>query len=106
MYCVTMRACVLLCAVLACAGTARAADSDGWEQIADKEGVKVYRRSVPGSRLKSMRGVGVVDAPVRTVALVLLDDPRAPEWVDSLAESRVVRVLSPYEYVEYNHVAM
>jgi hypothetical protein len=106
-----MRACALLCAVLACAGSARAgstraADSDGWEQIADKEGVKVYRRSVPGSRLKSMRGIGIVDAPVRIVALVLLDDPRAPEWVDSLAESRVVRVLSPYEYVEYNHVAM
>src|SRR6185312_8932030 len=83
-----------------------AADSNGWEQIADKDGVKVYRRSVPGSRLKSMRGVGIVDAPVRLVALVLLDDPRATEWVDSLAESRVVRVLSPYEYIEYNHVAM
>lgn len=101
-----MRACALLCVVLACAGSARAADKDGWEQIADKEGVKVFRRSVAGSRLKSMRGVGIVDAPVRLVALVLLDDPRAPEWVDSLAESRVVRVLSPYEYIEYNHVAM
>jgi hypothetical protein len=81
-------------------------DADGWEQIADKENVQVYRRSVPGSKLKSMRGVGLVGAPVATVALVLLDDDRAPEWVDSLAESRVVRVSSPYEYIEYNHVAM
>jgi hypothetical protein len=48
----------------------------------------------------------MVDAPVRTVALVLLDDDRAPEWVDSLAEARVVRVLSPTEYVEYNHASM
>jgi hypothetical protein len=79
---------------------------DGWEQIADKDGVQVYRRSIPGSPLKSMKGVGVVDAPVATVALVLLDDDRAPEWVDSLAESRVVRLLSPHEYIEYNHVAM
>jgi hypothetical protein len=102
-----MRACALLCAILvACAGTARAADSDGWEQIADKEGVKVYRRSIAGSRFKSMRGIGIVDAPVRLVALVLLDDPRAHEWVDSLAESRVVRLISPYEYIEYNHIAM
>ncbi len=79
---------------------------DGWEQIADKDGVQVFRRSVPGSPLKSMKGIGLVDAPPETVALVLLDDDRAPEWVDSLAESRVVRVLSPYEYIEYNHVAM
>lgn len=101
-----MRAVALLCALVVCAGSARAADSDGWEQIADKDGVKVYRKSVAGSRLKSMRGVGIVDAPPRIVALVLLDDPRAHEWVDSLAESRVVRVLSPYEYIEYNHIAM
>jgi hypothetical protein len=94
------------CLSLASAGTARAGDNGDWEQIADKDGVKVYRRSVAGSRLKSMRGVGIVDAPVRIVALVLLDDPRAHEWVDSLAESRVVRVLTPYEYIEYNHIAM
>jgi hypothetical protein len=79
---------------------------DGWEQIADKEGVKVFRRSRPGSPIKSMKGIGIVDAPLATVALVLLDDARAPEWVDSLAESRVVRVISPHEYIEYNHVAM
>ena len=79
---------------------------DGWEQIADKQGVKVYRRSTEGSPLKSMKGVGVVDAPVATVALVLLDDDRSPEWVDSLAECRVVRMVSPHEYLEYNHVAM
>jgi hypothetical protein len=80
--------------------------ADGWEQIADKEGVQVYRKSVPGSPLKSMKGVGVVDAPVATVALVLLDDARAPEWVDSLAESRVVRTMSAHEYIEYNHIDM
>lgn len=101
-----MRACAVLCLALVAAGSARAANRDDWEQIADKEGVKVYRKSVPGSRLKSVRGIGIVDAPVRIVALVLLDDPRAPEWVDSLAESRVVRVLSPYEYIEYNRVSM
>src|SRR3954470_18124850 len=80
--------------------------ADGWEQIADKDGVKVYRKSVAGSPLKSMKGIGVVDAPVATVALVLLDDDHAPEWVDSLAESRVVRMINPHEYIEYNHVAM
>jgi hypothetical protein len=89
-------------------GSARAGKvgPDGWEQIADKDGVKVFRRSVPGSPLKSMRGIGTVNAPPATVALVLLDDDRAPQWVDSLAESKVVKVNSPYDYIEYNHIAM
>jgi hypothetical protein len=79
---------------------------DGWEQISDKGGVLVFRRSVPGSPLKSMKGIGTVNASPATVALVLLDDDRAPEWVDSLAESKVVKVNSPYDYIEYNHIAM
>jgi hypothetical protein len=80
--------------------------ADGWEQIADKDGVTVFRKSVPGSPLKSMKGIGIVDAPVTTVALVLLDDARSHEWVDSLAECRVERMVNPHEYIEYNHIAM
>jgi hypothetical protein len=95
--------CVLLGATGAHAGSVGA---DGWEQVSDKEGVRVFRRSVPGSPLKSMKGIGVVDAPVATVALVLLDDARASEWVDSLAESKVVRMVTAHEYIEYNHVSM
>ena len=38
------------------------------------------------------------------VASVLLDPRRAPEWVDDLTESRVVRHLREDSYIEYNHV--
>ena len=77
-----------------------------WEKAGDEAGVAVYRREVPGSPFLAVKGTGVVDAPPRTVALVLLDDDRAPEWVDSLAEARVVRVVSAAEYIEYNRAAM
>ena len=86
-------------ALLLAAGTA-------WEKVGDEAGVAVFRREVPGSAFLAVKGTGVVDAPPRTVALVLLDDARAPEWVDSLAEARVVRVVSPAEYIEYNRAAM
>lgn len=77
-----------------------------WEEIQDTDGVKVYRRDLPDRSINSVKGSGIVDAPVATVALVLLDDARSPEWVDSLTEARVVRMISPSEYIEYNHVAM
>ena len=77
-----------------------------WEKVGDEAGVEVYRREVPGSAFLAVKGTGFVDAPVKTVALVLLDDARAPEWVDSLAEARVVRMISPAEYIEYNHASM
>lgn len=77
-----------------------------WEEVGEADGVKVYRRSLPDRAINSVKGTGIVDAPVHKVALVLLDDAHAPDWVDSLAEARVVRVVHPTEYIEYNHVAM
>jgi hypothetical protein len=78
----------------------------GWEKTGSEAGVEVYRREVPGSAFLAVKGTGIVEAPVRTVALVLLDDARAREWVDSLAEARVVRTLSEVEYIEYNRASM
>jgi len=95
----------LSCAALV--ATARAAaparDADGWEKTDDRDGVTVFRREDPGSPFHGIKGSGLVDAKVSAVALVLLDDARAPEWVDSLDEARVVNVISPNEYIEYNH---
>lgn len=78
----------------------------GWEKIGDTDGVTVFKREVPGSPFHGIRGSGLVQAPPWKVALVLLDDARAPEWVDSLDAAMVVNVVSPVEYIEYNHVSM
>ena len=50
--------------------------------------------------------MGVIAAPVSKIALVLLDCRHAPDWVQSLVESRVVRQHAPNHYVEYNRVGM
>lgn len=80
--------------------------ADDWKEVQDTDGVKVFSRSLPDRPIRSVKGTGIVDAPVAKVVLVLLDDARAPEWVDSLAEARVVRQIGPSEYIEYNHVSM
>jgi hypothetical protein len=78
----------------------------GWEKVSVSGDVDVFRRNIPGSHIKSVKGVGVVYAPVDIVSLVLIDDEHAAEWVDSLAEARVLQVKSPFEYLEYNHASM
>ncbi len=92
---------------VAIAITAVALAPDGeWENVDTVDGVAVFRRSLPGSPIKSIRGVGVVDVPVASVAAILLDELHSPEWIDSLAEAKVVRHVQEDEYVEYNHVSM
>jgi hypothetical protein len=77
-----------------------------WEKAGEAHGVVLWRRDVPGSAFKAVKGTGFVDAPLRKVALVLLDDARAPEWIDHLAEARVVRMVSSEEYIDYTRVSL
>jgi hypothetical protein len=87
-------------------GFPRSAHADDWKLVHEQHGIHIYRREIPGSPLVSFRGVGTIDAPLWKIASILLDTARAPEWVDSLKASRVVRRLAPNSYVEYNHLGM
>lgn len=95
-----------MAAVVFAAAGPRAATSDGWSLVTSDRGVEVYRRTIAGSGVVAFKGVGAIDAPLWKVASILLDTKRAPEWADSLKESRVVRRLGPNGYVEYNHLGM
>jgi hypothetical protein len=79
---------------------------DQWTLIGNEHAIAIYRHDVPGSGIVALKGEGAIDAPVWKVASVLLDTRRAPEWVDSLAESRLVRTLSATSYIEYNHLRL
>jgi hypothetical protein len=75
-----------------------------WEKFDEEEGIAVFRREVPGSPIIALRGEGVVDAPILRVASILVDTSRSKEWIDRLAEVKVVRKLSENEYVHWTHI--
>jgi len=80
------------------------APTDGWKLVKKDDTLELYEREVPGSDVIAFRGEGLLEAPIARVASVLLDDPHATEWVDSLEESKVLRKISPLEFIEYNHI--
>ena len=84
--------------------TAPARKQSDWVRTGDDDGIVTYKREVRGSDIIALRGEGTIDAPLMRVVSVLLDYARAPEWVDSLAEVRVVRMTGPLEFIEYDHV--
>jgi hypothetical protein len=98
-----MRKLTLCVVMLAVASLSRA---DDWKSIGRKDGIEIYRREVPGTGVVAFKGLGAIDAPLWKVASILLDTKRAPEWADSLVESRVVKRLGMNVYVEYNHIHM
>ena len=81
-------------------------DAADWTLMSRRDGIEIYRREMPGTPLVVFKGEGPIDAPVWKIASILLDTKRAPEWADSLKESRVAKRLGPAEYEEYNHLGM
>jgi len=81
-----------------------ASKTENWTLTGHADGLATYRQDVPGSSIVALKGEGIVSAPLWKVAAILLDTRRAPEWVDSLVESRMVRPLTATSYVEYNHL--
>lgn len=97
---------LILAALFVLAPVARADDPAffahaNWEKIRDDDGIQVYRWGPPHSELFAFKGSGVIDAPLPRLATVLLDAERRHEWVPNVIESRLIRVISPLERIEY-----
>lgn len=75
-----------------------------WQKCLNSDGLMLYWSKVEGSEVIAFRAEGIVDAPVEKVASVVVDTARGTEWVNSLLESKVVRVVSPTEFIEYDRV--
>jgi hypothetical protein len=75
-----------------------------WEQFDEQEGIRMFRREVPGSSIVALRGDGFIEAPIARVASVLADRDRSVEWIDRLVRTKVLRQLSDTESINWNHI--
>jgi hypothetical protein len=75
-----------------------------WEQFDEEDGIRMFRRDVPGSSIVGLRGEGFVAAPIARVASVLADRKRSTEWIDRLVKTKVIRELSESESINWNHI--
>jgi START domain len=75
-----------------------------WQKSCNSNGLTIYWSKVEGSPIIAFKGEGIVDAPLEKVASIIIDTTRGTEWIDSLMESKVVRSISPTEFIEYDHV--
>lgn len=71
-------------------------DSNGeWEFVTDDEGVEIYRCRIPGSPIYAVRGIAEVKAPIDKIFTIIKDVENRKEWVDYVAEAKVVKALGP-----------
>ena len=80
------------------AALAVSSDETPWSLISDAEGIKTYRKEVPGSEVFPLKGVTILDAQIEKVLTLMLDDNRATEWIDLLTEIKLIKTYSDRQY--------
>jgi hypothetical protein len=77
-----------------------------WNKCSNDNGLTTYWSKVEGNEVIAFKGKGLVNAPIENVASVIIDTTRGTEWINSLAESKVVRTISDHEFIEYDHAGI
>jgi hypothetical protein len=67
-----------------------AESGDDWKLIKQTNGVAIYSRPHPGSRLKEFKAIGEIDAPSQVVHKVIDDVEDYPNFMPYTAEARVI----------------
>ncbi|MDH3391748.1 MAG: START domain-containing protein, partial [Desulfobulbaceae bacterium] len=56
-------------------------------------------KEIPGSKVFPLKGVTILNAQIVKVLTLMLDDDRATEWIDLLAEIKLIRTYSDSRYI-------
>ncbi len=94
--------CIALIALLVQLGHA----SEWYSVDNTTDGIQIFRKEVSDSGLVAFRGIGVVEAPLPLVATVIFDTDRRREWIDGLADSRIILWQDKDTFVEYDHIGL
>jgi hypothetical protein len=76
---------------LASSGPAPSGPSDGWTLSSKSNGVILYSRPRPGSRLKEFKAVGEIEAPAQSVHGVINDIDAYPSFMPFMTECRLIK---------------
>lgn len=86
--------------------SSKASAQGPWKFATEKDGIKVYSRSVPNSKVKALRVTCTLDATLSSVVTLLLDVPATPQWVSHTKSCTLIKRVSPAELYYYSEVSL
>lgn len=79
---------------------------EDWKLKSEKDNIKIYSKSLPESKIKSLKVVCPINARLTQLAAVLLDIKATAEWVYKTKSAIVQKQLSPTEIIYYSEIDM
>lgn len=77
-------------------------DTSKWKLIEVANGVSTFEKISNGGELVAFRGEILIQAPLKKVATILVNQSLQKQWVDAYVEGKNVSEKSEFEYVQYS----
>lgn len=90
---------LLFVAKLAVAGP-----EEPWSLSTDKEGIRVYTRHIPDSKIKAIKVECTFNASAAQLVAVLMDIKTCSEWVYHTKSATIIKQVSPSDIYYYSEV--
>ncbi len=75
-----------------------------WKLKTDDEGIKVYTKSLPGSKIKAIKIECTVQATMSQLVYVIMDINTSKEWVYNTKSCVMLKQVSPLDLYYYSEV--
>lgn len=75
-----------------------------WKLRTDKNGIRVYSREVPGSRIHALKVESTFSVPASRLIAVILDIEGATQWLYSTKSCTLLKTVSPSEVYYYSEI--
>ncbi len=81
------------------------AQSD-WQLKTDQDGIKIYTREIPGSKIKALKVDATFDATSAQLVNLIMDVNNARDWVYHTKSSTLIKRVSSSELYYYSEVSL
>lgn len=91
-----------LAVFIACCVTQAIAAGDGpWQLKRSRDGIKVYTRTVAGSKFRAVKATATIHTRLSSIVAMVRDTRACPHWQAMCAEARALKVISPTDVYVY-----
>ncbi len=102
----TRRSILALVACLTLVSALGFAQEGSWENVGTFDGVKVWRKQVPGSELFAFKGEITANLHIGKIMTTFLDRDQRKFWVDRFAEQKMLEKPNPYAETYWIHFSL
>jgi hypothetical protein len=77
-----------------------------WQLKTDKNGIEVFTRPEPGSRVKAVKSVCTIKSSLSGIVAILLDIPAYHKWIYRCSSAEVVKKINPSDLIYYQETSV